>query len=120
MVGRANDMIIVGGRNLDPGEVEFAVSEIDGVNAGRVACLGIFDADAGTESVHLLVETNLAEEAPAALMLEIKKRVVTETSHQVRRVWCLPKGWLIKSSSGKIARRECKAKLLESIPDIAR
>ena len=41
MCGRLKDMIIVGGRNVFPEDVERAVAAVDGVRAGNVIAFGM-------------------------------------------------------------------------------
>jgi malonyl-CoA/methylmalonyl-CoA synthetase len=51
--GRANDMIISGGENIYPKEIELVLDEIDGVIESAV--IGIPDADFGEQVVAVLV-----------------------------------------------------------------
>ncbi len=39
--GRMKDVIIVGGRNVFPEDVERAVAEVEGVRAGNVIAFGV-------------------------------------------------------------------------------
>jgi len=53
VLGRADDLIITGGENVDPAEVEAALESIDGV--GEAAVVGVDDPDWGQCVVALLV-----------------------------------------------------------------
>ena len=55
--GRAKDMIIRGGRNLYPYELEQAVGALPGIRKGCVAVFGSLDPDSGTERLIVLAET---------------------------------------------------------------
>src|SRR5262249_20786783 len=54
VVGRMSDMIIVGGHNLAPDDIEAAAERVDGTAPGRVVAFGVPDERAGTERVVLV------------------------------------------------------------------
>ncbi|MFN2368169.1 MAG: AMP-binding protein, partial [Desulfurivibrionaceae bacterium] len=54
ITGRSKDMIIKGGRNIYPVELEEAVGEIEGVRQGNVAVFGSTDRRSGTERLVVL------------------------------------------------------------------
>src|SRR5262245_48048128 len=56
MCGRIKDVIIVGGRNVFPEDVERAVGELDGIRAGNVIAFGV-DSDRGRETLVVVAET---------------------------------------------------------------
>ena len=64
--GRAKDLIIKGGRNIIPTEIEEAVSAVKGVRRGCVAVFGSPDPKAGTERVIVVAETAVAGDAARA------------------------------------------------------
>lgn len=112
VVGRSKDLIIVGGRNLDPTEVEDVVAGVPGATPGRVGCLGLDSDEAGTQEVHVVVETERPAGEHSALIAAVKAAVFRDTGHAVRAVHCVEPRWLVKSSSGKIARGENRDRLL--------
>lgn len=113
VIGRSKDLIIVAGRNVDPGEIEFIANQVEGVIPGRVCCLGIESATSGTEELHLIVESDVHGGTDRrGLIARCKQRVALESSFQLRQVWCRERGWLVKSTSGKIARSENRARLI--------
>jgi acyl-CoA synthetase (AMP-forming)/AMP-acid ligase II len=105
ITGRKSDMIIVGGVNIYPQDIENIVAEHPASVPGRIAAVGVDDAELGTQKIVLLVESK--SEDPRVLA-ELAQHVRTEVSQRldvvVHRVVHLPYGWLVKTSSGKIAR----------------
>ncbi|HEX5758640.1 MAG TPA: AMP-binding protein, partial [Thermoanaerobaculia bacterium] len=61
LTGRLKDVIVVGGRNLYPQELEEAVGELPGVRKGCVAAFGSPDAASGTERLVVVAETREGE-----------------------------------------------------------
>jgi acyl carrier protein len=73
VTGRVKDLIIRGGRNLHPEELELAVGQLSGIRRGRVAVFGVEDPATGTE--RLVVEAETTERDPAARE-ELRRSVV--------------------------------------------
>ena len=57
VTARIKDVIIKGGRNLYPQEVEEVASEVEGVRRGCVAAFGVSDQRLGTEKLVVVAET---------------------------------------------------------------
>jgi acyl carrier protein len=62
VTGRIKDVLIRGGRNVYPHELEKAVGEMPGVRKGCVAVFGATDAKMGTERLVVLAETREGDE----------------------------------------------------------
>jgi acyl-CoA synthetase (AMP-forming)/AMP-acid ligase II len=105
ITGRKKDLIIVGGKNVYPQDLEYLANEVPGVYPGRVVAFGVYDEQAGTEEVVLVAETDATDEAARQRIAdEIRVRVTKGTAVALRVVELVPREWLIKTSSGKIAR----------------
>ena len=115
--GRKKDLIIVGGKNIYPQDIEAVIAEVEGVHPGRAVAFGIFNEDKGTEDVIVIAEIEkLDKENDMLVSDEIRKRVTQSTAVALRHVLLVDEKWLIKTSSGKIARSANKEKyLLENI-----
>jgi fatty-acyl-CoA synthase len=116
ITGRKKDLIIVGGKNIYPQDLERLASEIPGIHPGRVAAFGVFDERAGTEEVVLVAEAehiaSLDPPAAARLADEIRRRVTAGSDIALRYVEIVGTNWLVKTSSGKIARQANREKYL--------
>lgn len=117
VVGRKKDLIIVAGKNLFPEDVEDAVSAIPGVLSGRVVAFGMDDEGAGTESVCVVAETNLVDDAEKAELQKLVKQAAMAIDVTISKVFLAPPRWLIKSSSGKPSRRDNKERALAELRD---
>ncbi|HZW03836.1 MAG TPA: AMP-binding protein [Anaerolineaceae bacterium] len=106
--GRKKDLIIVGGKNIYPQDVEELVMTVAGVHPGRVAAFGVFDDEAGTEEVVVVAEleegAGEGEEARQAIADEIRRTVTRGSAVALRHVHLVGPGWMVKTSSGKTAR----------------
>ena len=105
VVGRKKDLIIVGGKNVYPQDIERLVNETPGVYPGRVVAFGVANPRSGTEDVVVIAETETAgTEARAQIAAEIRRRVTRGSDVALRFVQVVDRNWLLKTSSGKIAR----------------
>ena len=112
--GRKKDLIIVGGKNVYPQDVEEIVSGVAGVHPGRVVAFGVFNVEAGTEEVAVVAEIdNPADKDQVADA--VRKAVAHGSAVVLRYVHLVDAHWLVKTSSGKIARSANKEKFLEEM-----
>jgi len=103
IVGRKKDMIIRGGYNVYPREIEDAFSEHEAV--AEVAVIGLQHADLGEDVGAAVVLTPGADVSVEQLQAFVKERVAAYK--YPRRVWIVDE--LPKDPSGKILRREVVA-----------
>lgn len=110
--GRIKDVIIMGGRNIYPTDIERAAQSVQGVRPGNAVAIRL-DAGSRRERFAVAVESTLAgdEEAERALGKEITARVVDAVGVRPVGVVVLSAGTLPKTPSGKL-RRAAAAELV--------
>ncbi|RMD88468.1 MAG: hypothetical protein D6813_12060 [Calditrichaeota bacterium] len=105
ITGRKSDMIIVGGVNIFPQDIEAIVGEHPAAVAGRIAAIGVDDPEMGTQKIVVLVESKSTDKA---VLNDIARFARAEVAQRlgvtIDEVIHVPYRWLIKTSSGKIAR----------------
>lgn len=115
VIGRFKDILIVGGNNIFPEDVEAVVNTVEGVYPGRVAAFGVEDKDYGTQSLAIVAETQVDqnEEDSSRIESTIRKLVLTNIGIAPRYVAVVPQRWIVKSTAGKISRRENRDRFLK-------
>lgn len=110
LTGREKDVIIRGGHNIYPQELEEAVSRVPGVRRGGVAVFPAADAHTGTERLVVLAELR------DTLTSAERRRVEDEINRLATDLIGLPADDIVlapartvpKTSSGKIRRASCR------------
>ncbi|NMO52405.1 fatty acyl-AMP ligase [Actinoplanes sp. TBRC 11911] len=112
--GRRKDVIIMGGRNIYPTDIERAATSVPGVRDGNAVAVRLLPEEGGPrESFALLVESRAAgdETAEAQIRREVTARVVSEIEARPSQVRVLPPGTLPKTPSGKLRRAAARTLL---------
>ncbi|MFN7975510.1 MAG: AMP-binding protein [Acidobacteriota bacterium] len=105
VTGRAKDVIIRGGRNVYPQEVEEAIGALPGARKGCVAVFGVPDEATGTERAVAIVESRATGGAErTALVAEAQKVARDLMGMPLDDVVIAPPGTVPKTSSGKVRR----------------
>lgn len=113
VTGRKKDLIIVGGKNIYPGDLEELVYEVPGVHPGRAVVFGLYNSEIGTEDVVAIAESDDSEEQNRQQLADRIRRYVTQNSPvSLRSVEIVDPMWIVKTSSGKISRSANKEKYL--------
>lgn len=117
VIGREKDLIIVAGKNIYPEDVEDAVGGVDGVTSGRVVAFEVDDEQRGTGQIGVVVETAVEVHE---VLLELRSRVArvgNDFDVPINHIFFASPRWLIKSSSGKLSRRDNGQRALNELQD---
>jgi len=120
VIGRKKDLIIVGGENLYPQDLEEIASEHPAIHEGRVIAMGLYNADLGTEEIVMVAEVETEEDLVNAAEIEheIRELVMTGMGVAVGTIFLKPPKWVVKSTAGKPARSSTLEKLRGEHPNI--
>jgi 1-acyl-sn-glycerol-3-phosphate acyltransferase len=109
VTGRVKDIIIKGGRNIYPHEVEELAARAEGIRKGCIVAFGLTDEDTGTEKLVVVAETRERDTAKSAAIASSVTELVTQgLGLPPDRVELIPPGSIPKTSSGKLRREETK------------
>jgi fatty-acyl-CoA synthase len=109
VTGRVKDIIIKGGRNLYPHEVEELAARADGIRKGCIVAFGLTDEATGTEKLVVVAETRERNAARrASLASAVTDLVSRGLGLPPDRVELIPPGSIPKTSSGKLRREETR------------
>jgi fatty-acyl-CoA synthase len=104
--GRRKEMIIVGGRNYFPQDIERVVYGVPGVRAGGVAAFAAI-APGHPDKAVVVVETRGPVSADT-LQAEVRRRVLQATGLAVDEIVLVSNGTVDRTTSGKLRRAELR------------
>jgi acyl-CoA synthetase (AMP-forming)/AMP-acid ligase II len=105
VTGRLKDLMILGGENVVPHDIEEVVDHVAGVRYS--AAVGLDSERTGTQRLHVIAEVrdeNAQPDAYRRLVTDIVRHVHEARGHRPARVHLVRGGTIPKTSSGKIQR----------------
>lgn len=120
VVGRKKDLLIIGGENIYPQDVEEIVCGHPAIHDGRAVALGIFNPALGTQDLAVVAEVEREELLDNATQIEreIRSAILAELGVAVRFLFLKPSKWIVKSTAGKTARSTTRDKLIQEHPNL--
>ncbi len=112
MCGRIKDVIIVGGRNVYPQDIERVVGEIEGIRAGNVIAFGV-EGRKGKESIVVVAETR--SDSVESMVTQVTEKTLEAVGVPSKDVVFVNPSSLPKTSSGKLQRALCKQQYREGL-----
>jgi acyl-CoA synthetase (AMP-forming)/AMP-acid ligase II len=104
--GRKKDLVIVGGHNIHPEDIETAAAAVPGIFPPSVVAFGIPDETSGTEKVILVcgLERPLDDAGKREIEKQVRRSVFNELEVTPGEVHLVKKNWVVRTHNGKIAR----------------
>jgi len=120
VVARKKDLLIIGGENIYPQDIEEIIASHPAIHDGRAIAMGVYNPDLGTEEIVAVAEVEREEDLTrtAEIETEIRSRVVAGLGAAVRTIFLKPPKWIVKSTAGKAARSATREKLLREHPEL--
>lgn len=103
--GRAKDLLIIGGRNIHPEEIEQAAASVSGVRAGNTVAFASRRRHTATDDITVVVELRPGS-AEADVCAQVTSAVLTAVGVRPATVRAVPPGSIPKTPSGKLQRAE--------------
>jgi len=99
--GRKDDLIIVGGKNIYPNDLEAVANEVPGVHPGRAVAFGVPDPRLGTDEVVMVCEVSgsAGPEETRRIESELGRRIAQQTEVTLHDVRLIDRRWLIRTGS---------------------
>jgi fatty-acyl-CoA synthase len=121
VTGRLKDILIINGKNFYAHDLETLVQEVPDVKRGRVVAIAVENEDVGSDEVVILAETEVTDAGRLkAMKRAVKEALIAGLDLYVREVCLVAPGWIVKTTSGKISRKENRAKYLGARAGAAR
>jgi fatty-acyl-CoA synthase len=109
VTGRVKDIIIKGGRNLYPHEIEELAGRAAGIRKGCIVAFGLKDSSSGTEKLVIVAESREIDPSRQSMIAAaITQEVLQGLGLPPDRVELIPPGSIAKTSSGKLRREETR------------
>jgi len=103
VTGRLKDLVIIGGRNFYPQDLESVAGEVPGLRPGRAVAFGVTDAQLATQALVVVAET-LDHATAGAAATALRRRLLERFGVTPQDIVLVPRGSLPLTTSGKLRR----------------
>jgi acyl-CoA synthetase (AMP-forming)/AMP-acid ligase II len=113
--GRQKDLIIKGGQNIHPEDLETVANSVSGIKPGRAVAFGINDARTGSEKIVMVCEqvTGIDKEERGNIGRELRRCVFHELYVSLSEVHFVESGWIVKTYNGRMVRSANRMKFIK-------
>ena len=113
--GRKKDLIIKGGQNIHPEDLETVANSVSGIRPGRAVAFGIDDTRTGSEKIVMVCELTAGtpKEERGNIGRELRRSVFHELYVSVSEVRFVESGWIVKTYNGRMVRSANRIKYLK-------
>lgn len=109
VTGRLKDLIIIGGRNVYPQEVEEVAGKIPGLRPGRVAAFGMIEPERATEVLVIIAETaDIAAAEATAAVSKLRQQLLSRFGVVPYDAVLVKGGRIPRTTSGKLRRGQTR------------
>ena len=117
--GRKSDLIIKGGQNIYPEDLEIIANSVPGIKPGRAVAFGINDARTGSEKIVMVCELvpGIDKEKRGNIGRELRRRVFHELYVSISEARFVEPGWIVKTYNGRMIRSANRMKYLKELND---
>jgi fatty-acyl-CoA synthase len=117
--GRKSDLIIKGGQNIHPEDLEIVANSVPGIKPGRAVAFGIDDAATGSQKIVMVCELvpGIDIEKRGDIGRELRRRVFHELYVSISEARFVEPGWIVKTYNGRMIRSANRMKYLKELND---
>jgi fatty-acyl-CoA synthase len=113
VTGRKKEVLIVGGRNYFPDDLEQVAVSAANVRPGAAVAIAYEDQERGTEAVVMLIETPETDPAQRSVLRQRVRQALIDADYPVSEVVLLRPRTIQTTLNGKLKRVECKVRYLK-------
>ncbi|MEZ5824330.1 MAG: fatty acyl-AMP ligase [Geminicoccaceae bacterium] len=114
VTGRTKDLIIIGGRNIWPQDLEWAIEQLPDVRAGDVAAFAGGDSE-DRERVVIVVECRLQDDEAIDELRDRVQATVTRVAGVESEIVMAPPRSLTFTTSGKLSRAAARQNYMDGV-----
>ncbi|MGI9474535.1 MAG: AMP-binding protein [Rubripirellula sp.] len=108
VTGRLKDVVIIGGRNLFPQDIETTVRDEIGSEAGQCVVFAVEGVRSEALAIVAELPRKFSEDAYADLVRSIRRIVIEEHEVDPRHILLVRQATIPLTSSGKVQRSKCR------------